>query len=417
MARRLAVAITAVLAPASAAAADVELKGFVASEYVYADDSTTAPLAPLLPPEPAGRAFVEVNAQPRLSAAGGSLVAAADLSLYLGTRDPGQLLLVNAATLSWQVEGAVTVLVGRRRLIWGSGLAANPTDLVDPPKHVVDPEQQRTGAFLLPEVEITTEALTVSAFFSPRVETTAAAVPDELDLAGGILGARLYSLLASTDVSLMLFRDLGRERTSAGLSLSRFLGDSVEVHGELHLWHAPPEPSPIALAPECAPPPSGAARLSASAVAGGRYDWPDQTTLSVEYLHRGEGLRADDFDALVAGIPCQLLRGGPRPEPEDPVGHPIEPPLALLRRHYLVMSFRRPHLAQDGPAADLALGALALAGLEDRSLLAQLRLSYRVAEGAAVSVTTLVSDSSGDRGELNLWPTRVMVLVDTRISY
>jgi hypothetical protein len=423
-----ALALAAALAQALAApgparaddGASIELRGFVASRILMNDDLSYAALGPLLPPAAATRAFFEVNVQPRLRAPHGWLVAAADVSAYLATREPRRLLLVNEASLSLRVDANITLLAGRERVIWGSGLAANPTDLVNPQKSLLDPEQQRTGAFLLPLVDVTTEDVTVSAFFSPRLETRSNALPERLDFGAGIAGARVYALIASTDVTLMAFRDFERSRLYGGASLSRFLGDSVEVHAEALVWSGPAEDVPLHVSSACLPLPPDERAPRAEAIAGLRYDWMDQTSLSLEYLYHGKGLDPGAFEALRAAIPCQIatLSAGQwsPPAAPHPVGHPAEPPLVLLRRHYAVAIFRRPRVAER-VLDDLGLTATVLFGPEDRSLLSQLQLSHRVGDAGRVGIGALLAGSSGDRGELNLWPTRVVIFLDARLSY
>src|SRR5256885_2123036 len=48
--------------------------------------------------------------------------------------------------------------------------------------------------------------------------------------------ARVYRLIANTDVSLHVYRD--RNGTQQGVSLARVFGDSLELHGEVARRHA-----------------------------------------------------------------------------------------------------------------------------------------------------------------------------------
>src|SRR5262245_35537764 len=55
----------------------------------------------------------------------------------------------------------LSLLAGRKRIIWGGAFAFNPTDLINPPKDPTDPSFQRAGAWLF-RAEAPLEKLTVS---------------------------------------------------------------------------------------------------------------------------------------------------------------------------------------------------------------------------------------------------------------
>ncbi len=62
----------------------------------------------------------------------------------------------------------LNVLVGKKRIIWGSGQAYNPTDLLNPRKDPTDPTFQRAGAWLA-QVEVPLPTITFTALFAPQV--------------------------------------------------------------------------------------------------------------------------------------------------------------------------------------------------------------------------------------------------------
>src|SRR5262249_40017817 len=68
--------------------------------------------------------------------------------------------------LSWSPHPNLTILFGRRRIVWGAAMANNPTDLLTPPRDPSDPNLQRAGAYVL-RIEVPTERVTFSFLASP----------------------------------------------------------------------------------------------------------------------------------------------------------------------------------------------------------------------------------------------------------
>jgi hypothetical protein len=393
-----------------------ELHGFAASRFLFVEEDPEAAMVGVLPTRPTSRATLELNLQPRHGRGSSSLVTAADLSLYGGT-DETTLLLVNEAYVDARLVGPLRVSAGRRRVVWGSGLAANPTDLLNPEKSPLDPERQRTGAVLLPQLELATRSVTLTALASPGVDTSEHALPRSLDVRGALVAGRIYALVLGIDLNLVAYRDLDRKRGHYGGSLSRFVGDHVELHAESLVTDAPPDAPPLPWTPTCGPPPASSRSWFARWIAGGRYEWPDQTFVSLEYLHRGEGLGRAGYDQLVAQLPClrqTLADLLPMPGP-NPVGQPVDPPFLLLRRHYLVASFRRPHLG-GGPWEDFSLGATVVVGAVDGSLLSELRAARRFGGTATVGAALVLWQGPRD-AELSLMSQEAAGSLDLRVMF
>src|SRR4029077_9652932 len=75
---------------------------------------------------------------------------------------PGELYF-NYSPKPW-----LNFLIGKKRIVWGSGFAFNPTDLINPPKDPTDPNLQRAGAWVA-RVELPFKWFTLSALFAPSV--------------------------------------------------------------------------------------------------------------------------------------------------------------------------------------------------------------------------------------------------------
>ena len=141
----------------------------------------------------------------------------------------------------------LSLLAGKKRIVWGSGLAFNPTDLVNPPKDPTDPNFQRAGAWMA-RVELPFEKFTVSLLASPAVLSTNHGLPSALLQYPGydknddhqshyILAARLYALILDSDINLFYYfsnkyADRFETKSRFGLSFSRYFFTDYELHAD-----------------------------------------------------------------------------------------------------------------------------------------------------------------------------------------
>src|SRR3712207_1800794 len=51
--------------------------------------------------------------------------------------------VVSELFASWEAAPHLNLTLGKKRVVWGSGMAVNPTDLLNPPKDPTDPAGQR----------------------------------------------------------------------------------------------------------------------------------------------------------------------------------------------------------------------------------------------------------------------------------
>ncbi len=301
----------------------------------------------------------------------------------------------------------IRLLAGKKRIVWGTGFAFNPTDLLNPPKDPTDPTFQRAGAWLA-QVEVPFEKVTVSVVFAgkvtrqfaglptafvvsphnPSAESIKGWVPDDRDgEAHWAATARVYALLWNTDVTLSyaftnLYNDAFRNKSRAGLSLSRTFG-GLELHAEGLLQGGS---SRLEVVDGCdelplrcvarGQPPVERPHLDASFVnlkglVGGRYQFNDDSLLSVEYFFNGDGHDVDGFRRLVQlGVRNPQLAEALRGASADP-GTPQKFSFDPLRRHYLVASFQKPRIFDDW-----TLLLTLLAGLEDLSFQAMAQVTW-----------------------------------------
>lgn len=147
------------------------------------------------------------------------------------------------------------VTAGRLIEKWGTGYAWNPTGFISPAKNPADPNDRRSayrGVDVL-KADVFLRGTNVS-LYAMQHQTFA---------------ARVYRLVANTDVSLHVYRN--REGTWQGISAARVFGDALELHGEL---------------------------ARRRAVIGAQYTFAHNVNIVAELYRGGDGLTAKQWDAV-----------------------------------------------------------------------------------------------------------------------
>lgn len=293
----------------------------------------------------------------------------------------------------------LNLTVGKKRVLWGPGLAWNPSDLLNPPKDPTDPTLQRAGPWLA-RVELPLDTWTFTLVAAAKTTLQYGGLPSGLvtypdfmakkpdDAAHWTVAARVYKLVAETDLNAMvyfsnLYNDAFQDKLRAAFSVSRVFLDSVELHAELlgqqgsaRLYAEADCVGSIGAAIGCV----GAGRvpvgyskvhdddLRIKALAGVRWQFGENAALSAEYLFNGDGLNDYQYGNLVQGLALaqSLPAGAPMPfsvgaqaaDPGTPQKFAFEP----LRRHYLFLTYLHPQLADD-----FTINAVVIAGLGDLS--------------------------------------------------
>jgi hypothetical protein len=430
----------------------------------WGSSAEAPPVAALYGP-PALSLLTEGNVQLRLRLAEGADLVA-DVSFFVnadtGADGPlagplalGNLVVPSELYASLGLMPNLGVLVGRKRAVWGSGFAWNPSDLLDPPKDPTDPSFQRAGAWMI-RAEAPFERFTATALWAPKVTAVQAGLPRRLLYEPGgsepeqILAARVYALLADADVNVMWFwsnryaDDLPNSHRLAG-SVSRTFG-AWELHAEaiaqrgrdvpvadpacLPAPGGPPDPLLACAAAGRSPitrPFEGAEAIYARAIAGTRTTFADDSLLSVEYDYDGTGLgpaQWRDQQRLLAVLPA-LVALRPTLPPDvaarlpDPVsllggaepGQPARFVFRQLRRHYLLAVFQKPRIADDFTAS-----ATAIWGLEDLSGLLAPGLAWSAREWLLLSLLAYVPFGGRDT-EYGSLPFRFRAILEARAYY
>ena len=379
------------------------------------------------------------------------------------------LALINEFYASYNVNEHANLTLGKKRIVWGPGLAINPTDLLNPPKDPTDPTFQRAGAWLL-RAEFPFELFTVSVVGAAKVLSQYAGVPTSLLLSPAYpsyentlapaafpdardhdahfaVAARVYALLANADLNAYylltnLYNDAFRHKSRLGASASRFVWGALELHGELLLQQGSARTyvnegclDSLNSASTCAANNSllGPSRLDAGTWAartllGSSYTFDDETVLSLEYFFAGDGYTDAEFELYgrVLQFAQMAQRQGrtaalPMGQSTDP-GSPQKFTFDNIRRHYLFVTYMRPHLFDDWTVnAVLLLGAQDLSGVFVPSVTWSAQEWLNVSAFAFVVIPGppgLQTSAGGQKlSEFGLLPMDWRVMLSARVFY
>jgi hypothetical protein len=298
-------------------------------------------------------------------------------------------LVLQEAYVDAPVHERFRILVGKKRIVWGSGLSFNPTDMLNPPKDPTDPTFQRAGAWLA-QTELAFEKWAITLVAAGRATRQDVGLPTGLvvypkdalgrdDEAHWAFNARAYVLLADIDINVIygftnLYNDAFRNKSRFGLSLSRVFGD-FEVHAEGLLYTGSsrlevngdcvesPASCVFAGVPVAERPYLDSTFINARALVGARYQFGENALVSLEYFFNGDGQDVEGYrklSTIAANNPVlaqQALSGT-----QDP-GSPQKFTTEFPRRHYVTVQYSHPNFV-----ADWTVTATALVGLEDLSM-------------------------------------------------
>lgn len=419
----------------------------------YVDSRTTAAQT-LLNGAPGLTELAEANLQVKVKPLE-QLTAFADVSLFWqgawfvhgGERDQPEYrpsAVVSEVYLDAPLQDGFRLVLGKKRIVWGAGLAFNPTDVLNPPKDPTDPTFQRAGAWLA-QAEWGFDKAALSLVLAgkatrqyaglptglvwyparPSAEAVRGWVPDDRDNeAHFAFAGRLYVLVADTDVNLLysftnLYNDAFADKSRLGLSLSHVFG-SLELHTEASFYTGSARLE--AEGHRVTRPFLDAEWLNARVVIGGRYQFNDSALFSFEYYFNGEGHSKPAFERLATlarANPTALLQAiAGSADPGTPQKFSFEP----LRRHYAVLQYSKPQIFDD-----FTVSVAALVSLEDLSMQLVPQVTWAPKEWLQLTVAVYVPLSGvtawGVRigeatyGEFTLSPYGTRTLVQARVFF
>jgi hypothetical protein len=243
---------------------------------------------------------------------------------------------VGEAFLQLNPKPWLDITIGRVIETWGTGYAWNPTAFVSPKKNPADPSDRRSanrGAGMI-RTDLFIGGTNVSLY----------ALDD------GAVAARVYRLVAGTDVSLHFRRD--GQGTQQGISAARVFGDSLELHGEVARRHA---------------------------LVGGQYTFKHNVNVVAELYHGGDGLDENAFRAF------RVAADTAHDERTFRAVNAAYAPLRMARNY----AFIRVALPHDKLDTEL----IAITNLRDGSMLARVTVTRRLR--ANVSIYLIDTEFAG----------------------
>lgn len=336
------------------------------------------------------------------------------------------LSVISEGYASYNVGDHLNLTVGKKRIVWGSGQALNPTDLLNPPKDPTDPTLQRAGAWLL-RVEAPFERFTLSLVGAGKAFRPYGGVPSSLvydsrtslsdDKAHYALAARMYALVADSDLGLYYvftnrYNDAFENKSRVGASVSRVLGKVVEFHAEVLVQRGTVRPLKAV-----------GDDFVVKGLLGPRYTFADDATLGLEYYFNGDGYTPSEFDNALqvlqalppATVAMAAASGGDSGTPQKFAFDP-------QRRHYAFVSYMKPRIHDD-----FTLQATLLCNLQDGTGSVAPMIVWSVREWVNVTLAAFVplpavsaqQVAVGQRhyGEFSLSPVGVRGLASVRLFY
>lgn len=341
------------------------------------------------------------------------------------------------------------VTVGKRRVVWGTGMAFNPTDILNPPRDPTDTALQRTGVPMV-LVEAPFEGFALSTFFAPAILEERAGIPSALlawpdvtpreslqdpdvfpdprdDRAHWAGAVRASALVLDTDINVWAIVvnaygvDTRENDPRLALSLSRIFLDIHELHGEVLVQRGSDrlrvngdcvDDDLVDEGPIATPRLMGCAVAGTKPIARDRLDddgilprllvgtrsmFGDGTTVTVEYLYQADGFTAAEWDHMAT---LQTRIGGlTRDGLIDPVaflstgpdagGQPARLAVAPQRQHHLVVGYSRPQIFDD-----FTVNGTAIVALEDLSSILTGSVQWQAAEWLQLSLWAFVPTPS-----------------------
>jgi hypothetical protein len=301
--------------------------------------------------------YILFNANAKLSPGAGAFVAVnADVLFQelLASENNQELQTIaptlNEAYLSVPIADFLFFTLGKKRIVWGTGLSYNPSDFINPPKDPLNPRLEKRGVYCA-MLELFTEALSV---------TQAVVLYDRLDHFG--YGTKLSTsrLIPSTDISLIFYySDHARFNLGAAFDSTPFGQVPVLENLALHAEAGFSQVSERLVSND------NALLLSLresrtdfykNFLTGLRYTIPGwETLIAVEYFHIDDGYSPAELDSILDhGFIAQIN---------------YEP--GLMCRNNLMISIMQPQLTQRSNAFTdtLAVSATMLLNLEDSSFI------------------------------------------------
>ncbi len=372
------------------------------------------------------------------------------------------LVSINELYALHEFRPELNLMLGKKRLVWGSGQAYNPTDLINVRKDPTDPTFQRSGAWLA-RLEVPLEKFVITAVVAPSLLKQISGVPQQFLIWPGwdqkdtqlhyLAALRGYALIADADINLMLFYsnlfgDSFTNKVRLGGSFSRYFFTNYELHTEFLIQSGS---SRDFITPECVVSAQAALACNGQKVpfigkteiegnkvvpkilVGTRSQFDDESFLSIEYLYQGDGYTRSQYQDFVnaldlvqqakaLGVPANQI---PNLNPTTTTdGLPQRFNFEPLVQHYLFLTYSKPRIFDDFTAQ-----LVTLVNLQDLSTLWTPSIAWSTTDWMTLSVIGFIPvrgpDSmaatqagTGKRiSEYQNLPMAYRVLLEARVFY
>ncbi len=372
---------------------------------------------------------------------------------------------INELYLFHEFIPQLNVVLGKKRVVWGPGLALNPTDLLNPRRDPTDPTLQRSGSWLA-EIEAPFETMTFSLLFAPTQLSAASGIPTAFvtypgwnkvdDLAHFQLAARWYLLVKDADVNVMAFYgnssiDAFRDKFRVGLTFSRYFFTDYELHAEALIQQGSARQT---IDPDCVASTVGAltcvkagtavlqtTRLNDHAflpklLVGTKRQFSDDSLISLEYLYQADGWDRAQFQAFAnglslldegrrAGLPVNRIPGASSllGQSSSTDGLPARVSFDPRGQHYLFLTFQKPRIFDDFTAS-----VVVIANLTDLSTIWTPSLAWSATEWLTLTLYAFVPLQGPDAlavttpqgkpvSEFSASPYAVRALLEARVFF
>lgn len=343
--------------------------------------------------------------------------------VQVGSRAAVPVVSLNELYVFHDFVPQLNVVLGKKRIVWGSGLAFNPTDLLNPRRDPTDPTFQRAGAWVA-QLEAPFETMTFSLLFAPTVLESMSGIPAAFmlypswdhkdDLVHYQLAARWYALIADADLTLMAFYgnssvDVFRDKLRIGASFSRYFFTDYELHFEAMFQQGSTRDSVVS---SCVAGQSEASlcamggqaflekrRLDDTAVypkvlVGTKRQFSDDSLIALEYLYQSDGWSKNQFEDFAKGLglietgrqlglPVQRIAGVSQllGQSSGSDGLPTRFNFDPKGQHYLFLTAQKPRLFDD-----LTIQLVVLASLVDLSTVWTPSIAWSATEWLTVTL-------------------------------
>jgi hypothetical protein len=271
---------------------------------------------------------------------------------------------LNEFFLLFEPTPACQMSVGKKRLMWGTGFASNPTDVLNPSKNLLDPTTEKRGAWLT-SFDHLGDASTQSIFFAPGIVENHNTIPTKIysfkldserseEEEHYLFGLRSYHLIGEADLNLMVFnshryKDDINHQVKFGVSWSQSLvslSDGLTGFGEMLAYRGTARPDS-----------SFASRRTSRSVffrvlAGMRYDFSNESALIVEFYSQSDGDSRLDFANRVSNLLkmrsalTQVPHSSSKPLSQQTNGS-LKSVSSLNMQKYLLLNYQRYKISDD----------------------------------------------------------------------